>query len=414
MLILQENELRPIQENRAILESRNPELARFFAEEHPDAEGVSVAMSGGAPRADKGALSVFLACDCGRGGNIYLTLLNAAAFCLKHSVSALHAWFPAKRRLYADLFRFNGDPGAGEDAGRGHGLAAGEACLAVRGEFAFFHLQPNPPKAGKSLPDVADWAQLRAAGELPPEWLRAVKALESAFTIKPPDPLPPSVLMIHIRGGDVFTKPGFLGYVQPPLQWYAICIEEHGRRHGRIEVVVVSEDRNNPCVDAVLEWCRERGVEARLQSGTLAEDYRHLMRARALVDSYGSFTAMAKHFNRNLTRVYSFRRTYCDEAVYPVAGCWKDSEERRHTMLALPRDAIAAPDDLYEVSRWEAPVIKADSLPPAAEPLIVRKAGFVHRKTWKQTCLRMLGNIIAAPVPSRPLKKRIKNRLSRW
>jgi hypothetical protein len=58
-----------------------------------------------------------------------------------------------------------------------------------------------------------------------------------------------STLYIHIRSGDIFSKPKpHKLYVQPPLSYYDHIITKMKPEH----IILVSEDRLNPCINALL------------------------------------------------------------------------------------------------------------------------------------------------------------------
>ena len=54
-------------------------------------------------------------------------------------------------------------------------------------------------------------------------------------------------LVIHLRGGDIFTR-GHYAYVQPPLSFYVNIIKSRNWS----EIYVISEDKKNPCFDILV------------------------------------------------------------------------------------------------------------------------------------------------------------------
>ncbi len=105
----------------------------------------------------------------------------------------------------------------------------------------------------------------------------------------------PKTLFIHIRGGDVFSPRPHTGYVQPPLVYYKRIIAE-----GSFDrVVVVSEDKRNPCVNALLEL-----PNTIFQSGSLAEDLLFLSSAVYLAVGHGSFGILAYFLASDKTQMY--------------------------------------------------------------------------------------------------------------
>ncbi len=112
-------------------------------------------------------------------------------------------------------------------------------------------------------------------------------------------------LVMHFRGGDAFDqiviKPG---YWQPPLAYYLAAFE-HARPR---RVWLVFEDRRNPTIAGIEEALRLRGVEVRIQCGTLLDDLRFLLSARRLVASVGTFLPAAALLSSRLEVFYQFSR----------------------------------------------------------------------------------------------------------
>ncbi len=158
--------------------------------------------------------------------------------------------------------------------------------------------------------------------------------------------LPVETLVIHLRSGDIFTDvtPHPL-YVQPPLCWYAACMEHHAKTYGLSSVIVVCEDRINPCVNAILSYCEETGIPAGFQSGTLDEDFSLLMAASSLVSSRSTLMEPVKDMSPNLRHSYEFLFSYVKPGMYMQPGEWKNSGEQRRLMLNLPSDALILPED---------------------------------------------------------------------
>jgi hypothetical protein len=176
-------------------------------------------------------------------------------------------------------------------------------------------------------------------------------------TIQTPDPrVGEEDLVMHFRAGDVFDQPApHPDYGQPPLCYYLSIVERHRPR----TVWLVFENRSNPCIDAAERILRERGIDVRIQSGTLAEDIRVLMSARRLVASRGSFVPMIALLSRRVQFVHFFERgTHYPLRELGVAvaivsdarghykerimnGNWKCSQEQRQLMLDYPSDCLS-------------------------------------------------------------------------
>ncbi len=150
--------------------------------------------------------------------------------------------------------------------------------------------------------------------------------------------LEPSALVLHMRGGDVFNKSGAVPstYAQPPLSFYQECIITHSQHHDhKFRVILVFEDKNNPCVNELIRWCADKNVPLSLQHGFLFNDYSYFMKAHALVASHGTFLYPALDLNSNLEIVYSFHFERCRHGKYFKPGEWTCSQDQIEKMLNI-------------------------------------------------------------------------------
>lgn len=184
---------------------------------------------------------------------------------------------------------------------------------------------------------------LRMAHEL---MRRSVTILTPKLTI------PENILVIHIRSGDIFDSCIHPGFAQPPLAWYQTCILLHKSRYPDMSVVLVSQDRANPCVNATIDFSREQNISLHFQSGELNEDYAYLMGASALMMAEGTFAAPALDLNDSLKILYRFSFDYCPPEQYFRPGQWANTEEQLRMMVNLPRESLLVPPDLFERSRY--------------------------------------------------------------
>lgn len=128
----------------------------------------------------------------------------------------------------------------------------------------------------------------------------------------------PAELVIHLRGGDLFSsrRPAHPSYAQPPLAFYRRCLEEAWRRWPLSRVRLVSQDRRNPCVDALLDVLARQGVSCRLQSGDFVDDLAALLGARVLVASLSSLMGVAVLLSHRLEGLF----TFAEAAGGPLEG----------------------------------------------------------------------------------------------
>ena len=99
--------------------------------------------------------------------------------------------------------------------------------------------------------------------------------------------LPDNHVVVHIRSGDVFSRPPHPTYGQPPLAFYQKCIktQEWGK------VWLVAEDNRNPVVDELLLWLERTGIPHEFHSKDFQADVALLVAAKNIIASRGTFVA---------------------------------------------------------------------------------------------------------------------------
>jgi hypothetical protein len=121
------------------------------------------------------------------------------------------------------------------------------------------------------------------------------------LAVLPSVPVSPDALMIHIRGGDIWTRKLIhRKYGQPPLHFFTDAISMGN--WSRVEVI--SEDMNHRAIPELIK----RGVE--FQTRDLAGDIGRLLNARNLVISRGTFDISIILLSRSLVNLYTFNYSY--------------------------------------------------------------------------------------------------------
>ena len=106
----------------------------------------------------------------------------------------------------------------------------------------------------------------------------------------PTQTLPRNALAIHIRSGDVFVRRPNPFYVQPPLSFYQLVIDDLLTSQHRVDrVCIVEKDRKNSCVDALIGNLKIKKIKPRIQNVTFEKDLRTLVNAKHLVFGIGIF-----------------------------------------------------------------------------------------------------------------------------
>jgi hypothetical protein len=168
-----------------------------------------------------------------------------------------------------------------------------------------------------------------------------------------------NVLHIHIRSGDVFDEQTKVHpcYVQPPVAYYARVIRHAMLFSGISKVVLVFEDRKNPCIDVLINYLSLIPIAFEIQSGSLQEDIVQLARARHIAIGSTSFASLIGVIFQNLETVYGFRNVpfgslFKAQGVrvfvirdlageYLRVGEWKNTKEQRRQMLDYPYASLA-------------------------------------------------------------------------
>ncbi len=155
-----------------------------------------------------------------------------------------------------------------------------------------------------------------------------------------------STLYIHIRSGDIFTEqnPNSF-YVQPPLSYYDHIITMQKPIH----IILVSEDRLNPCINALLT--KYAGIITHFcNPGDPKNDIAVLCRAKNIVFGLGTFSFPIMCMSGNLAKAWfpkhdndtdihlpvglpHIQTTYVSLPGYMNPGEWANTPEQRKLML---------------------------------------------------------------------------------
>lgn len=157
----------------------------------------------------------------------------------------------------------------------------------------------------------------------------------------------PYDIVIHFRGGDVFSKNPHNSYVQCPLSYFKkiLCIENPEK------TLIVCEDMSNPIISILmkLDW------DFSIQSSDLKKDINTILNAKVLVcGGVSTFTQALSMMSSKLEKVYypifesngddfKIRR---ENAIplfhknYINGFNWKFNDEQIKTMLNYPESDI--------------------------------------------------------------------------
>lgn len=112
---------------------------------------------------------------------------------------------------------------------------------------------------------------------------KIIKILKELFIIKSSklEELPDDNLILHIRGGDIFSNNPNPNYIVPPLSYYKNIIDKNKYKH----IYLLSEDNKNPCIKRLVD--RYPNIRFKLRDFEI--DIKLILRAKNIIISYGTF-----------------------------------------------------------------------------------------------------------------------------
>ena len=163
-------------------------------------------------------------------------------------------------------------------------------------------------------------------------------------------PFDSETLVVHLRGGDVFSERNVSNYGQPPLAFYLAVL-----RHRKWKsVVIVHQDLKNPVLEGLVAACEARNISYTTFSGALSEDLPVLLKAQNLVAGRGTFVPAVAGLSQHVKTVYFFEDKFVmfpprsgltivrivdtkgDYRASVLQGQWRNSPEQLEMMLNYP------------------------------------------------------------------------------
>jgi hypothetical protein len=142
-------------------------------------------------------------------------------------------------------------------------------------------------------PNVVEWAEKAPNA--------AWQNLASCLAFKPESiSLSPRELVIHLRGGDVFSGRSPRSYGQPPLGFYQAVLD-HQRWS---KIFIVHEDSLNPVLEPLIRECQKQRIPVVSISQHLIEDLKFLLQAVSIVAGRGTFIPSVVGLSRVIQTVY--------------------------------------------------------------------------------------------------------------
>ena len=156
---------------------------------------------------------------------------------------------------------------------------------------------------------------------------KAKEILRDCFIINPRtiEPLNHNDLVIHIRGGDIFTGDGAHPlYAQPPLSFYTKILKNY--TFGK--VYMVSEDMKNPCVNALLTLFPHIIFKKNL----LMDDVKLILATKNITNSTGTFIPSLITLSIHVKNIYTY--TFPTEYKAQMIP-WKNTDVQRDCMMTF-------------------------------------------------------------------------------
>jgi hypothetical protein len=165
------------------------------------------------------------------------------------------------------------------------------------------------------------------------------------------------VLHIHIRSGDIFTaKHVHPNYAPPPVAYYQRVIRHFRRLCHNPKIILVIEDRHNPCVNPLCDIVSRQNLALYICECDLNFTISELLSARNLVTSVGTFATMIALASAHLSRVYAFREIW-DRGAFLAKGtkvilvgdahgsyiprnAWRNTADQLRQMIGYPETAL--------------------------------------------------------------------------
>uniref|UniRef100_A0A6C0BTS0 Glycosyltransferase n=1 Tax=viral metagenome TaxID=1070528 RepID=A0A6C0BTS0_9ZZZZ len=150
--------------------------------------------------------------------------------------------------------------------------------------------------------------------------------LKEAFKIKNVNIIDENNLVIHIRGGDIFSHKPHWAYVPPPLSYYVKQIEK--RKYEKI--IIVSEDTKNPVINKLQEMYKN----VIYNKNNLDVDINIILGATNLVFSVGTFVPALMKMSDNIKYLHGSEFDIEElEEYYKKMKPWNNTEEQRKYIM---------------------------------------------------------------------------------
>ena len=103
-------------------------------------------------------------------------------------------------------------------------------------------------------------------------------------------------VVLHIRGGDIFSKNPHGDYINPPIYYFKTILDSNNYKR----IILISEDRLNPTVGELLKLYPN--IEFKIQS--LEEDIKLLLASKNVIMSFGTFVPRLLTLSNRIEKMY--------------------------------------------------------------------------------------------------------------
>ena len=124
----------------------------------------------------------------------------------------------------------------------------------------------------------------------------SIQILKNMFTIKSDMLLKNNKMLIHIRGGDIFSSHPHKEYINPPYYYYKKIIDENNVEN----IILIAEDKKNPVINKLLN----NYPNIIFKQQKLEEDIKLLLESEIVIMSIGTFIPSLLILSDNIKKIY--------------------------------------------------------------------------------------------------------------
>lgn len=141
---------------------------------------------------------------------------------------------------------------------------------------------------------------------------KTIIILKKIFKISGKLKLNDNDIVIHIRGGDIFTNNPHPLYIMPPLSYYTTILNNNNFN----KIYLIAEDTFNPVIHKLIQLYPNIVFKLINIQNDIENDIELLLSCNNVIESFGSFTKCLLLLSENIENVYkpSYQSTFLIES----------------------------------------------------------------------------------------------------